>query len=115
MSTLRQVVEFYDRGGDFLNAEQAPEIEPLWLNEADKNALVAFLKSLTDERVRCEQAPFDHPSLTISDGYSRNSDGTYREMTRELPAVGKGGRTKLGCLKSFEEELQLSAGKGGKS
>ena len=115
MSTLRQVVEFYDRGGDFLNAEQAPEIKPLWLNEADKNALVAFLKSLTDERVRCEQAPFDHPSLTISDGYSRNSDGTYRELTRELPAVGKGGRTKLGCLKSFEEELQLSAGKGGKS
>ena len=115
MSTLRQVVEFYDRGGDFLNAEQAPEIKPLWLNEADKNALVAFLKSLTDERVRCEQAPFDHPSLTISDGYSRNSDGTYRERTRELPAVGKGGRTKFGCLKSFEEELPLSAGKGGKS
>ena len=63
--TLRQVVEFYNRGGDFAIenlGDLAPNINPLGLNEQQiLTDLVAFLEALTDERVRCELAPFDHP------------------------------------------------------
>jgi cytochrome c peroxidase len=57
--TLRQVVDFYDRGGDVAN----DTIEPLGLDESEKDALVDFLIALTDPRVRFQRAPFDHPSL----------------------------------------------------
>ena len=57
--TLRQVVDFYDRGGNVAN----DAIEPIGLTEAEKTALVDFLISLTDDRVRFQRAPFDHPSL----------------------------------------------------
>lgn len=58
-ATLRQVVDFYDRGGDVPNTT----LEPLELAESEKNALVDFLIALTDPRVRFQRAPFDHPSL----------------------------------------------------
>jgi hypothetical protein len=32
------------------------------------DALVAFLKSLTDPRVVAESAPFDHPELFVPEG-----------------------------------------------
>ena len=41
---------------------------PLGLSATEKAALVAFLKSLTDDRVRYEKAPFDHPSLKVPHG-----------------------------------------------
>jgi len=58
-ATLRQVVDFYDRGGDVHNNS----IEPLGLDESEKNALVDFMIALTDQRVRFQRSPFDHPSL----------------------------------------------------
>jgi cytochrome c peroxidase len=58
-ATLRQVVDFYDRGGDVPN----DTIEPLGLDGPEKAALVDFMIALTDERVRFQRAPFDHPSL----------------------------------------------------
>lgn len=70
-ATLMQVVDFYNRGGDFAAENRpflAPDIQPLGLTEAEKNALVAFLLSLTDERVRLQKAPFDHPSLCLPQG-----------------------------------------------
>lgn len=63
--TLEEVVDFYDRGGDF----QAPNINfqlirPLTLNQDAKDALVAFMKRpMTDPRVRDELPPFDRPTL----------------------------------------------------
>jgi cytochrome c peroxidase len=51
--TLRQVVEFYNRGGDFHEANKAdldPDIERIGLTDAEKDDLVAFLRALTDER-----------------------------------------------------------------
>ena len=60
--TLMDVVEFYDRGGDF-GQNQDPLINPLGLNQQQKNALVAFLQALTDPRVALEQPPFDRPTL----------------------------------------------------
>jgi hypothetical protein len=70
-ATLMQVVNFYNRGGDYGReniANLAPEIGPLNLSQQDKLDLVAFLLSLTDERVRWQKAPFDHPSLCLPHG-----------------------------------------------
>lgn len=68
-ATLKQVVEFYNRGGDFEDApNKDPDIVPLHLDASDVNALVAFLESLTDERVRHRRAPFDHPELIVPNG-----------------------------------------------
>ena len=65
-ATLADVVDFYNRGGDFANAEKAKRIKPLSFDATDKAALVDFLtNALTDCRVEKERAPFDHPSLTI--------------------------------------------------
>lgn len=46
--TLREVVEFYNRGG-FMNPWLSKEIVPLNLTTAEQDDLVAFLKSLTGE------------------------------------------------------------------
>jgi cytochrome c peroxidase len=57
--TLRQVVDFYNRGGDVPN----DELEPLGLSVAERDALVDFLIALTDDDVRFQRGVFDHPSL----------------------------------------------------
>jgi len=78
-ATLEDVVDFYNRGGDFANPEKAKRIRPLSLSAKEKTALVDLLKNgLTDCRVEMEQAPFDHPSLDLPNGPS-------------LPAVGAAG------------------------
>ncbi|WDD35695.1 cytochrome c peroxidase [Nostoc sp. UHCC 0926] len=91
-ATLEQVIDFYNRGGDlgFLG--------PLGLKPEDKQALVAFLKALTDERVRYEKAPFDHPQLFVPNGHPGDStyvtdDGTGKatDSLLEIPAVGQNG------------------------
>ena len=66
--TLRQVVDFYDRGGDFPNDETDSQVRELELTEYEKDALVAFMLALTDERVKYSRAPFDHPSLNLPNG-----------------------------------------------
>jgi len=86
-STLRQVIEFYDDGGNFKNPTLSPLITPLGLSAPQQDALIAFLLSLTDERVRLQKAPFDHPQLFIPNG--DNPAGT--DTLVELPAVGAGG------------------------
>jgi hypothetical protein len=83
--TLRDVVDFYDRGGDFHNGITDSSIRPLGLSESEKADLVQFMLELTDDRVRCERAPFDHPSLALPDGDSK-------------PAVGRLGRDVGDCL-----------------
>jgi cytochrome c peroxidase len=103
--TLRQVVDFYNRGGDFHQQNinnLDPDIENLGLSEAQKDALVSFLMALTDERVRFHRAPFDHPSLKIPNGHPNPiaSDGVLyqpgnvqkaKDMFVEIPAVGRFG------------------------
>ena len=115
-ATLEQVVEFYNRGGDRqgslssdnsgygANAVNAdPDIEFLGLTPADQAALVAFLKTLTDPRVANESAPFDHPSLRVTNGHAGNNlsvtdrgDGKAVDEYLALPAVGKLGRSAKG-------------------
>jgi cytochrome c peroxidase len=86
-STLAQVVHFYDDGGDFNNATKAPAVVPLMMGQDQINGIVGFLLSLTDERVRWQQAPFDHPQLIIPNG--DNPAGTDANVT--IPAVGATG------------------------
>jgi cytochrome c peroxidase len=89
MATLRQVVDFYNRGGDFRSAATDGQIRPLNLSVAQRSDLVTYLLALTDARVKNESAPFDHPSLVIHNG--QNADGTDNNIL--LPATGVGGRT----------------------
>jgi cytochrome c peroxidase len=106
--TLRDVVEFYSRGGNVAPIAQmdGTPIEPLGvpaLNEDEIDALVAFLESLTDERVLYRRAPFDHPQLFVPNGHPGDSsdtrdddgDGLADEAIVEIPAVGAEGGTPL--------------------
>jgi cytochrome c peroxidase len=102
-ATLMQVVDFYNRGGDFTVQNQPtpdPTIRPLGLDETQKHDLVAFLLGLTDERVRYQQAPFDHPSLCVPNGHAGddmalllNRAGNAVDDMLCLPAVGATGAT----------------------
>lgn len=96
--TLRQVVDFYNRGADFSDVNKTfldLDIEPLGLKEEEKQNLVAFLLTLTDERVKYRQAPFDGPELIIPHDTGRPTPaGTDPEDDRNviyLEAVGKDG------------------------
>jgi cytochrome c peroxidase len=73
-ATLRQVMDFYERGGNF-PVVGITAIVPLTLTPADKDALVDFLLALTDERVRAERAPFDHPSIDLPNGMALRAVG----------------------------------------
>jgi hypothetical protein len=90
-STLAQVVEFYDDGGDFDNPTKSPLIVPLGMSDSDVKSLVAFMTALTDERVRYEKAPFDHPELPLPNG-AKDGAATSDEMAAPLPATGASGR-----------------------
>jgi cytochrome c peroxidase len=50
LATLREVVDFYDRGGNS-NPGLDPFMFPLYLSEREKEDLVAFLRSLTGANV----------------------------------------------------------------
>jgi cytochrome c peroxidase len=68
-TSLEEVVDFYDRGGDFDAPNKAPAIRPLNLTLQQKAALVAFLRRpLTDPRVASGAAPFDRPTLYTESG-----------------------------------------------
>jgi hypothetical protein len=73
-------------------------MRPLGLTAEEQAALVAFLKSLTDDRVRFEKAPFDHPQIFVPNGHPGDqthvaSDGTgkARDDLLEIKAAGARG------------------------
>ncbi len=63
--TLEDVVEFYNRGGDFPAGNVEVLIQPLGMTAGNKADLIAFLTNeLTDPRVPAEAGPiFDRPML----------------------------------------------------
>jgi len=116
--TLRQVVDFYNRGGDRRGPSENdttgfgpnpsnldPDIQNVGLTDAEKNDLVEFLKGLTDDRVRLRSAPFDHPQLFITNGHPLDHhavtpgnpiaplDGI--DSMYEIPATGRNGGAPL--------------------
>ncbi len=116
-STLRQVVQFYVRGGNFPNTNfneialgivplNGPPASPVNMNpaepglsdaekaeaEANIEALVAFLAhGLADQRVVYQKAPFDHPQLFVPDGASDKNP--KKDLMVEVPPVGEYGAT----------------------
>lgn len=119
--TLEQVVEFYDRGGDFpltsdepscpattslVNCLMDPNIQVLGLTQQEKTDLVDFLRNgLLDPRTLNQMAPFDHPSLMVPNGHvvdangypvpdpNRPGQGLDQYMT--IPSNGKNGALPL--------------------
>ena len=103
-ATLREVVEFYTRGGNFPNTNlhdktvdvegipplMFPEFDPVALQYA--NGLVDFLaEGLKDNRVAFEQGPFDHPQLYVPNGSPPGHP--ERDIFIVVPAVGTEGRS----------------------
>lgn len=86
--TLMQVVDFYNRGGDHRNSETDAQIRPLGLTDSEKDNLVAFMLTLTDEQVRCEKNRFDHPSLDVPNGPDLNAVGVAGLGTCLTPFLG---------------------------
>jgi cytochrome c peroxidase len=77
-TTLEEVVDFYDRGGDF-DANNKPNlIVPRDFTPGQKADLLAFLRRpMTDPRVQDETGPFERPGL-------------YSESNRVPQVIGKG-------------------------
>jgi cytochrome c peroxidase len=95
--TLKEVVQFYARRADFFQ-ENINDLDPdvngipeIRGDDKKIDAIVAFMKALTDERVRYQKAPFDHPQLVLPNGHSGVSGGVAIDNDFVLPAVGAGG------------------------
>jgi len=117
--TLEQVVEFYDRGGDFNTFGEEhqymdADIDLLGLTLQDKTDLVDFLRNgLTDPRTVSQAAPFDHPQLFTPNGHPAGPNGSPAQgdpqhpgqattQLMEIPAIGKNGGK---ALPTFLENL----------
>lgn len=122
MATLEQVLEFYTRGGNYdPPAKQFgtvfPQVE-LRFVPGQREAIIAFLKSLTDDRVRYERAPFDHPELRVPNGQIGDATAVVGGNPLDpalalddwlvVPAVGAGGRPYP--LPTFEEHIAPEPG-----
>ena len=84
MNTLSDVIDFYDRGGDFNAPNKSPAVAPIGLNAGQKAALLAFLKRpLTDPRVTTQSPPFDRPTLA--------SESNAMPVHYGSPTTGAGG------------------------
>ena len=126
-ATLEQVLEFYARNGDVpAGGNLGPGIGNIRLSQQERGQIVEFLKALTDDRVRFERAPFDHPSLCVPVGYAERTPGvltpdTSAEGTRAaaadlralVPAVGQGGSPMP--LQTFAEQLLGVGGDGSRA
>jgi cytochrome c peroxidase len=133
-ATLGQVVAFYNRGGDRIDVPGGDstgipsnldaDIQRLFLTRQEQLDLVAFLESLTDPRVQCDQAPFDHPQLLVPNGHPVDqftvvpdpaSLGTRAvDSFRLIPAVGSSGLPGIlqPCVGTFADVLGLSQTSG---
>jgi len=117
MATLEQVIEFYTRGGNFHHhAKQIDKVFSLFnlkFSPQNRADLIAFLKTLTDDRVRFEQAPFDHPEIKIPHGHTGDNfaitanNPLSPELAEDeflvIDAVGANGNT--APLQPFENYL----------
>lgn len=128
--TLEQLVAFYNRGGDrrLVNdnsgrldtsglgaspSNLSALLVPLNLSPTQQSEIVAFLKTLTDERVRCEKAPFDHPSIRVPHGAKGDqialqpAYGVAQDEFIDVPATGADGLggIRRSCLGTFDQGL----------
>lgn len=96
-SSLEEVVDFYNRGGDFDAPNKNNNIQPLGLTDTEKAALVAFLgRPLTDPRVASESGPFTRPGLfsgsdlqaAIGSDIVEDDEGNSPRIVAIEPALG---------------------------
>lgn len=107
MASLQQVIEFYSRKGNVVlpeNQNQQNLVNAVSLagdSPEDRQAVIEFMKTFTDERVRYEKAPFDHPEVIIPNGHVGNHQSVEagntinavlaKEEVLVAPAVGANG------------------------
>ncbi len=106
MKSLREVIEFYVRGGNFANeADRSPDVNGIKLLRDDPSkidSLIAFLHTLTDDDAVISAAPFDHPSITIANGASENGD----DQIVYMEATGRNGLSGNRQIREFDEILE---------
>lgn len=86
VATLEQVLEFYNRNGDVpAGGNLGQGIGNIRLGNNDRTEIAAFLRALTDDRVRFERAPFDHPSICVPAGHVERTPGVA------VPDISPGG------------------------
>jgi cytochrome c peroxidase len=115
-ATLEQVLDFYGRNADFPNGGNlGPGIGNIRLGQGDRTAIVSFLKALSDDRVRFQRAPFDHPSVCVPNGHAELSPGRLETDPSQsgsvaldkwalVPEVGRDGASVP--LQTFDELLR---------
>jgi cytochrome c peroxidase len=103
MATLQQVLEFYSRQGNFPTDNLSFNFLQIQstVDAVNSPNIIDFLKSLTDERVRYQQAPFDHPQIIIPNGQVGNDQQVTagnplganlgQDQYLVIPAVGASG------------------------
>jgi cytochrome c peroxidase len=120
--TLEQVVEFYNRGGDFPDGYDQiplidPNIVPLGLSTQEKTDLVDFLRNgLTDPRAVNQSAPFDHPQLFVPNGHPagaygypvQNDPAHPGQATDQLLQIAPTGKNGGAPLPTFLQNLQAA-------
>jgi hypothetical protein len=114
-ATLEQVIDFYNRHGDIPDGGLGVGMLAFRFSDDDKAELAAFMKALTDDRVRYERAPFDHPELCVPSGHvEQMADPQSPQSALDnwvlVPAVGAGGNS--APLQTFQE-LLLQVGNDG--
>jgi hypothetical protein len=56
------------------------------------------MKALTDQRVACHAAPFDHPELVVPNGHVPDTArGRAKDAKLRLLPVGRGGYAPASC------------------
>jgi cytochrome c peroxidase len=84
LRTLEEVVDFYNRGGDFTAPNKDPRIIPLGLTPQQRAAIVTFLRRpLTDARAHNETGPFERPMLF--------SESPFAPQPATAGTAGQGG------------------------
>jgi cytochrome c peroxidase len=77
---MEEVISFYDAGGGIgkglLLPNQSLSSDSLHLSENEKNALLAFMKSLNEE-IKPEKAPASLPESTLPELKNRKVGGHY--------------------------------------
>ncbi len=112
MKSLEEVVEFYARKANFAvqnGRDLATDIKGFGLFGTDKADLVAFLESLTDERVRLRSDVFSHPELplkrgSLGDELSVTDDGSGNAIP-DLDIIGATGAAGGPAISAFDDSL----------
>ena len=99
-ANLSEVIDFYDRGGDFDHANKSAHVAPIGFSATEKADLLALLDhGLTDPRVAQATGPFTRPMLRSEDplfhapygSATANANGHAPQLVAESPArLGSG-------------------------